>query len=411
MQTRHVLIIGTVWPEPASSAAGSRMMQLMALFEEQGYAITFSSAAAHSDFSTDLSVYGVAKTAITLNDSSFDEFIKTLRPDVVLFDRFMTEEQYGWRVAKNCPEAIRILDTEDLHCLRAARELAFKQGRVFQNADLLNETALREIAAIYRSDLSLIISEAEMKLLTEFFKADPSLLHYIPFLFDEIIKEDVAPWPSFEQREHFISIGNFLHEPNRNAVLYLKETIWPLIRRALPQAELHVYGAYPMQQINQMHKPAEGFIVKGRAADAPQVVRKAKVSLAPLRIGAGLKGKLAESMCCGTPSVTTSIGAEGMHNSLPWNGFISDDPHEFAQLAVTLYQDENMWKEKQENGLNIINSLFSKKEHGNMFIKRLTQLQENRAQHRADNFTGAMLLHHTAASSMYMSKWIEAKNK
>ena len=121
-QLKKLLIIGFVWPEPKSSAAGGRMMQLISIFKENGFEITFASAAQDSDFMIDLAEFGVIKRSIELNSSSFDDFIKELNPDVVLFDRFMIEEQFGWRVIENCPKAIRILDTEDLHFLRKARE-------------------------------------------------------------------------------------------------------------------------------------------------------------------------------------------------------------------------------------------------------------------------------------------------
>src|SRR6218665_1206354 len=310
----NVLIIGTVFPEPGSSAAGSRMLQLLQLFRSQGWKITFASAAADSDFMTDLQQLGVDKATIELNSSSFDVFIQQLNPTIVMFDRFMTEEQFGWRVAENCPAALRILDTEDLHSLRAARQKAVKENTFFDPRDLVMEdVAKREAASILRCDLSLIISSYEMELLRTYFKIDGALLQYIPFLLEEMDEKAKVGWKSFEERNHFMSIGNFLHAPNKDAVQYLKERVWPLIRKQLPGAQLHVYGAYPSQQVNEWHKPAEGFYVLGRAADAKEVIGNARVLLAPLRFGAGIKGKLAEAMECGTPSVTTAIGSEAMH--------------------------------------------------------------------------------------------------
>ena len=126
---KQLVIIGNVWPEPNSTAAGNRMLQLISLFQKQDYSITFLCSASLSEFSFDLNQISVATQSIQLNDSRFDILIKELNPAVVLFDRFMIEEQYGWRVMANCPNAIRILDTEDLHFLRKAREIAYKQNR------------------------------------------------------------------------------------------------------------------------------------------------------------------------------------------------------------------------------------------------------------------------------------------
>jgi len=410
-QIQKLLIIGTVWPEPNSSAAGGRMLQLITLFQNRGLEIVFASPAMDSDFMFDLTSLNVDKKSIVLNCSSFDVFVKELNPTIVLFDRFMMEEQFGWRVAENCPDALRILDTEDLHCLRLARQKAFKEKREFKLEDLLKEDiAKREIASILRSDLSLIISEFEMDVLKTTFKIDEKLLYYLPFLLEPISKATFKKFPFFENRKNFIFIGNFLHEPNWNAVQYLKETIWPLLRQQLPEVELHIYGAYPSQKVMQLHQPKEGFYIKGRAIDANEVVQNARLVLAPLRFGAGIKGKLIEAMQCGTPSITTTIGAESMHGHLPWSGCVTDDIQEFTNVATQLYQDEKLWHKAQENGISIINQRYSWDLFEKDFTSKIDFLLSHLTQHRLDNFLGSLLQHHTLNSTKYMSRWIEAKN-
>jgi hypothetical protein len=405
---KRLLIIGFVWPEPNSSAAGGRMMQLISLFQEQGCQITFASSAQDSEFMVSLASYGVDKVHIELNDSSFDTFIQKLQPDIVVFDRFMIEEQFGWRVAEHCPNAVRILDTEDLHCLRLARQKAFKANRSFEVIDVVEEdVAKREIASILRSDVSLMVSEYEMELLQSVFKIEKSLLSYLPLLVNNI---DTLS-PAFEQRQNFVFIGNFLHEPNWNAVQYLKESIWPLIRKQLPEAVLEIYGAYPSQKVFQLHNEKEGFLIKGRAVDAKVAISNAKILLAPLRFGAGIKGKLLEAMEYGTPSVTTSIGAESMHGTLEWNGFIEDDLQQFADAAVQLYQDEILWLRSQQNGFAIIKHRYLKDLFEVEFTKQLSFLKLNLIVHRQNNFLGQMLSHHTLQSTKYMSRWIEEKNR
>jgi glycosyltransferase involved in cell wall biosynthesis len=409
---QQALFIGSVWPEPASSAGGSRTVQLMELFISQGWKLTFASTAADSEHAIDFSKWPVSKVSIQLNDSRFDDFISELQPTIVVFDKFMIEEQFGWRVAQQCPQALRILDTIDLHCLRVARQKALKEQRRFERTDLLKEEmAKRELASILRSDISLIISDVEMELLLELFRVDEALLHYVPFLLEPISVEKKNNWPAFESREHFITIGNFLHEPNWNAVLYLKQEIWPLIRKALPGADLHVYGAYTSQKAEALHAPKEGFFIKGRAVDAMEVVSKAKICLAPLRFGAGIKGKLVEAMQCGTPSVTTGIGAEGMHGTFNWNGSIANETNAFAKAAVQLYTDKALWENSREQGVVIINEFYAKKTLGDKLLKRILDVQQSLEEHRLKNFTGALLMHHTLASTKYLSKWIEEKNR
>lgn len=408
----RVLIIGFVWPEPNSSAAGSRMVQLIQLFQQNGFEVTFASAAMDSDYMVDLDALGVTKQLIVLNCSSFDTFIEELNPSVVLFDRFMIEEQFGWRVAAYCPDALRILDTEDLHCLRLARQKAVKAHRVFTADTLLEEpVAKREIASILRCDLSLTVSEVEMELLQSVFKIDAALLYYLPLVFDTVTAKAQYHLLTFEQRKDFIFIGNFLHEPNWDAVQYLKEIIWPLISKELPDVNLRIYGAYPSQKVLQLHQPKSNFYIMGRAADAQQVVGQARVVLAPLRFGAGIKGKLLEAMQCGTPSVTTTIGAESMCGLLPWNGFVAEVPEFFASAAVRLYKEVEIWQQAQQNGFAIIENRYLKVLYFNQAITKIENLRANLPHHRLHNFMGAMLQHHTLSSTKYMSRWIEEKNK
>ena len=225
--SKVLLIIGLVWPEPKSSAAGTRMLQLIGLFKKQDFDIFFASAAQESDFSFDLKSIGVATQKIKLNSSSFDEFITELKPEIVLFDRYIIEEQFGWRVHENCPNAIRILDTEDLHCLRLGRQNAAKKNMPFEISDLLNsDIAKREIASIYRCDLTLMVSEFEMEVLNLVFKIDIGLLHYLPMFYTNLNTEAL---PNFHERKDFVFVGNFLHEPNFDAVKQIKEKIWTKI--------------------------------------------------------------------------------------------------------------------------------------------------------------------------------------
>ena len=406
---KQLLIIGFVWPEPKSSAAGSRMMQLIAFFQSNNYKITFASPCAKSEKAFDLETIGISQVSIALNHASFDGFVKELNPTIVLFDRFMMEEQFGWRVAEQCPNALRIIDTEDLHCLRKGRQQAFKDGKPFDKTYLFNDIAKREIASIYRSDLSLIISEVEMDILKNDFKVDASLLMYVPFLLEKISEETIKNLPTFNKRQHFITVGNFLHEPNYNTVLYLKETIWPLIRKQLPKTELHIYGAYASQKVNQLHNEKEGFLINGFAEDVNVVMQQAKVCLAPIRFGAGLKGKLVDAMQNGTSCMMTSLAAEGMFDNLQHNGFIEDNPQEFANKAVQLYQKEILWNEKQQDGFEITNKRFNKNEFQQKLALILEEITEQLHNKRLNNFTGQLLQHHTLQSTKIMSKWIEEK--
>ena len=407
---KKLLIIGWVWPEPNSSAAGSRMLQLIGFFQQQGYCITFACTAQRTEHMADLVQLDVECVDIKLNCSSFDIFIEELKPDVVMFDRFMMEEQFGWRVSEKCPQALRILDTEDLFCLRNARHDAYKKNSIMANADLLNsDMAKREIASIFRCDLTLMISPIEITLLKDLFKVDASLLHYLPFVFNKEQREQNNP--TYSQRQDFISIGNFRHPPNWDCVLWLKQQIWPLIRKQLPKAELLICGAYPPPKATDLHDPKSGFLVKGWVDDAILEMQSARVCLAPLRFGAGIKGKLAEAMLCGTPSVTTDIGIEGMQTELAWPGIVANEARAIADAAVKLYQEGNTWKIASDLGVTNAEALFEQVKHFQALSNNITRLLSDIEQHRQGNFIGSMLNHHHHKSTKYMSQWIEEKNK
>ncbi|MCP5161180.1 MAG: glycosyltransferase [Hahellaceae bacterium] len=426
---QKVLVIGYVWPEPASSAAGYRMLSLLETFLAQGWQVTFVSPAQPTEHQIDLASLGVSAQAVRLNCASFDTFVTEMQPDIVLFDRFMMEEQFGWRVEQCCPNALRVLDTEDLHSLRDARHRALKHHLLSGNdatkcvpvqteAELFasmtgEELTQREVASILRCDLTLMISKVEIELLTQRFGVPASLLHYCPFMIDGPLTVATAggALPAWQDRAHFICIGNFRHAPNWDAVLWLRQTLWPMIRASLPQAELHIYGAYPPPKATQLHDPRQGFLVKGWAENVDEVMLQARICLAPLRFGAGIKGKLADAMRCGTPSVTTSIGQEGMHDNLPWPGACADDAVQFAQQAVHYYQHAADWQQAQQQGYVLLKQLFDKSQQQALLLDRLASLREQLSDHRRNNFIGAMLRHHHHKSTRYMAQWIEAKNK
>ena len=405
-----LLIIGFVYPEPNSSAAGTRMLQLINFFKNQNYTVLFATSCKKSQHAIDLESVNVQVVEILLNDSSFDDFARELNPEVVLFDRFMTEEQFGWRIAENCPNAIRVLDTEDLHFLRKTRQKAQIYSSFSLDDFSSSDIAKREIASIYRSDLSLIISEIEFGILKDTFKIDCALLLYLPFMLDFNDNSYNLQHKSFEERTDFVSIGNFLHPPNLDAVYHLKHDIWPLIKSHLPKVNLHIYGAYETQEIRSLNNKKDGFIFHGYVEDSFKVVNSARVLLAPLRFGAGLKGKLIQAMQCGTPSAMSTIAAEGMFGSEQPNGIIENEASLFVEKCIDLYTQKPLWSEYQSNGYSIIKSRYNQEEHHLKLKKRISLLKSTIQSHRSNNFIGQLLGYHQFQSTKYLSRWIEAKN-
>lgn len=410
----RALLLVTVWPEPESSAAGWRVLNVIDALREAGYSVAVGSPSKESRFSTRLREAGIETHCLPINDSTFDSWIAEKDFDVAILDRFVIEEQFGWRIAEHSPRTVRILDTEDLHFLRRARQEALKNGAdlnsIFDDRiDLFTEDAAREIASIYRSDLSLILSDHELNLLKARFRVDPELL--IPFRF---CYRDLPATPAFESRSNFVSIGNFRHPPNADGVAWLKEEIWPRIRAGLPpehaSAEMHVYGSYPSKEAMTLSSSKEAFFVKGPALSAHETLEKYRVSLAPLRFGAGIKGKISDSWRAGTPVVTTPIGAEGMTLSEGvFGGEIARDADCFAREAIRLYSENAAWASARNRGHEVLSVYFDFKTNAAGLIQAISELRERIETRRQRNFVGRILSYHALRSTKYFSKWIELK--
>jgi glycosyltransferase involved in cell wall biosynthesis len=418
----NILVIGYVWPEPNSSAAGKNMLSLIRSFVAKGHTVTFVTAATDSVHKADLTALGVNCETVALNCSSFNQQLLQFAPQVVVFDRYMTQEQFAWRVKETCPDALHILNTEDLHSLRHARFEAVKRENDATKAHLNTALAQREIGAILRSDVTLVISSAEYQLLTHVYRVPESQLYYFPL---DAGKPLESP-PSFEERQDLVTIGNFRHAPNWDAVLQLK-AMWPAIRKAFPSVNMKVYGAYPPKKATQLHNPKQGFYVEGWAEDADNVIAQARLLLAPIRFGAGIKGKLLDAMRCNTPTLTTDMGAEGLlpsfdpnesdeHNPL-WGGALLPTPCEkdsqiqpWINAIAALYHHQDQWQAAVEKGQALLSS-YQKDVQPSAFINHVENLHQRLAAHRDSLFFHGLLWQQSLNASKYMSQWIEAKNR
>jgi hypothetical protein len=398
---RTALILGYVWPEPRSSAAGVRTWQLIECLRAGGWNVRFAAPCKDNEHRAALERAGIPTQAIAANDPEFDAWIGELRPELAIFDRFVMEEQFGWRVREFSPATVRVLDTQDLHFLRRARD-AEARGKAADEGD-----RWRELAAIHRSDLALVISRHEQELLREQYDVPTERVHYFPFAVREAGGED-APWSA---RRGFASLGNFRHPPNLDGVFWLHAEIWPRIRARLPGAELAVYGAYPPKEAMALDDAATGFGVHGWVEDAVATLRQHRVNLAALRFGAGLKGKIVDGWQAGTPCVATAFGAEGMTDGAEWGGLVADSPDEFAAAAVRLHEERAAWEAAAHRGRALLRELFDFDRHGRDLLARIEAVLQDVTAVRAANVVGAMLWHHTLTSTKYMSRWIELKNR
>ena len=407
-------MIGYVWPEPRSSAAGVRDRALLEIFRAAGHQVVFASTSRRNEHAELLIKEGVEIAEIAANDPTFDETVAAIAPDIVIFDRFVYEEQFGWRVRAACPNALRVLDTQDLHFVRKAREAALRSGQTPEQAfsawdtPVPSEECLRELAAIHRSDLVWVCSQAEKDLLSRRLEVPADKLGVAGFFH----AAPPVPGPEFEAREGFVMIGNFRHAPNADAVRWLHGDIWSRLRARLPQAQVRIYGAYPPREMMALTNPAQGFHVEGPAAgEAADTLARFRVNLAPLRFGAGIKGKIAEGWRVGTPAVTTPIGAEGMTApERPFGGEVEWSADRLAEMAVGLHQSPTRWRQAHERGLALVLALYARAPGAAAILGQLDHAVRTRESRRRD-LTTSLLWYHGLRSTEYFSRWIEAKNR
>lgn len=347
---QRALIIGKTWPEPKTTGAGRRMMQIVKSLE-QHFELHFASAAQISSYSTLFDCSSIKTHFIKINNDDVDRLLLKINPGIVVFDRFSIEEQFGWRVAEFAPKALRILNMEDFHGLRIVRASILKnfksnlKSTTLLHAVMGNEIVQREIASIYRCDRTWVIATGELDMLKDLGVPD-FLLHHLPFNLSDFydpngFKQD------YLNRENFVFFGNFYHAPNIDAIEVLRD-IWPIIHQKLPSVELHIYGAYG-DKVKGIKKLPRGMVYKGWEDSIVEILSTYKLLLAPLRFGAGVKTKIIESIGSGLPVISTPIGWEDIFNrndAIP--GVFCEDDVEFIDEAVRLYQSEALWTEYQD---------------------------------------------------------------
>lgn len=351
------------------------------------------------------------------------EVLKRLKPDVVMFDRFILEEQFGHWVYQYCPQARVMLETQDLHFVRRAREsvkeqfLSMDAGPEFYQTGAIAETALREVASILRVDHTFVVSSYEHQLLINHFEVPASKVSWVPMVADAVLAGEqpaAGAVKSFEERVGFCWVGNFRHQPNIDGLRWFRGEIWPRIRIRFPGAQVHVYGAYPSAEVMQWNKPQDGFHVHGQAESLARVFESVRVNLAPLRFGAGVKGKILEAMAYQVPTVTTRVGIEGLapvgqavHESFP--GLEANTSQLFAESCIALHEDPTLWNKMHRRTLEL-GAHYTVSGAEARIAAVFEALERERALGRFPSFTSRVMRHELTNSHKYFARWIEAKN-
>ena len=432
-----MLVLSNLYPQPSASAAGVRTSYLLRQlchdsdWESVHYVTGANSTAASNNNETveELTNKGVSFHTIPPNQSLN---MKKLLQDIdtvslVIFDRFYAEEAYSFNIYNHCPEAVRVVDMQDMHSLRQGRKTIVEQSddstwecitdalQYCPSHHQEEEMLLRELASLHRSDLTLVCSSHEYELLANVYNIPSCKLCMAPFwVSKETIMTETLDFQ--DDRRDFVFIGGFLHKPNVDAVHQLARNLWPRIRQRLPSVQLHIYGAYCPMHIQALHDPSSGFFVHGFAPSLHDAFRDKRVMLAPLRYGAGIKGKIIDAWTFGIPVVTTGIGSEGIpmsptlttHHDNNWGGIVANNIDDFVDGAICLYTERESWERATGNADSILLKHFAESQFDDV-SKALKDAVRNRESHRQDDYFGSLLWHQTARSTEYFSRWIECK--
>lgn len=426
---QKVILAGPVWPESSSSAAGVRSSDMLEILQRGGYDVLCVSSSKLNHHTEELiQTRRINCIHADPNSTTFENILIETVPDIIILDRFIAEEMYGWQAQKYASQALRVLDLQDLHFLRKAREHLIRKSQVDNLEKLLcphidiqpvESQVLRELASIHRSDLTLFVSDREKELLTERFQISGSALARCDyFQSKKLLKDSVA---GYKERKHIAFIGNFKHAPNYDGMSWFKQRILPAFRDQMPSSndpvEIHVYGAYAdTHRVKKLEDAASGMHVLGRATDVLETLQQYRLTIAPLRFGAGIKGKIIESWAAGTPCISTCIGAEGMELAVNgtnlWGGSIVNDELHFAEAMQKYYNNQKLWERAQEHGFTISKERYDWDRNGQSFLGLLGhRLEQKRAQNRrgSDNWIGRILWSEKYRASEYMSRYLRAK--
>ncbi|KAL3777662.1 hypothetical protein ACHAW5_010986 [Stephanodiscus triporus] len=459
------------WPEPDASAAGTRTMALLRhfsshcppLFDSVHFGCGAGGGMPSSSSSSSSSIFWHRIRPNRADE--MHELLNRINDDhgpirAVVFDRFHAEEAYSFRVRDTCPNALLVLDMQDVHSLRLGRQQVVEEmdddpTSVAMMTDRLasavaefdpsspnrdaRDAFLRELASVHRSDLVLVCSAPEMGMLVSWGVPAWKLVLAPFFCSDVDVDVDrtgtTMSLPPFGGRRDFAFVGGFRHPPNVDSVRVLRREVWPLIRSRMPRARVRVFGAYPTPDILSLHDEDVGFLVRGRVDDLDDALRRSRVLLAPLRFGAGIKGKIVDAWRCDCPVVTTRVGAEGtttttttttktaidddggddlgarttIADNCRWGGIIADDAVDFAKAAVELHEREDLWNRCRDNGTGSLRRIFNGRVNLPVVERGIRDGIADLAKQRTMDIFGSILWRDARRSTEYFSRWIELK--
>ena len=342
-----VLFTDAVTPTPDRDSGSIDIYWYMRIFSQLGYDVTFLPVQdlRHAGrYTDDLRLLGI-RCPLRPDVEQPWMFLRDFGP---MFDLVMT-----YRASAAChviepirefaPQARVVFDTVDLHFLREERAALLEGSEA--GLELAARTRVEELKIMAMSDATILLSSTEYDHVAEI---APEVRRYLI----SIVRPVSGRLGPVDDRRGSIFVGGFKHAPNSDAVFFLCRDVWPIVRAGDPTAELSIIGSDVTPEIQALHDPANGVTVVGYVENLDHYYRTARINLAPLRYGAGVKGKVAASLAVGLPTVATSIAVEGMELTNGKDVLWADDAEGFASAIVRLASDDDLWDTISRNSVD-----------------------------------------------------------
>lgn len=350
----RILVVNWELPTFDRTSGGLRLFTLLVLLQRAGVTCDYllmggeKEASRYGQSEFDRYVQEMSSHGIALRSGGLLEALKDTAYDAVLFEWFSGAEQFGAWVRVIQPQAAVVVDSVDLSYLRWAA-MADVTGRQ-EDRLRADDVKRRELRTYRQSDLVLTLTDEETR---EVARELPGLRTFeVP---------NIHQLPTMERAESrtptVLFIGSFTHEPNVDAVKWVTREIWPAVHARLPEARLLVIGQRAPEDL--LPPQCNGVEVLGHVPSTLPYLARAWVSIAPLRFGAGMKGKVGEALAAGVPLVTTSFGAQGYGLVDGESAFVEDSADGFSRAVLTLLADAAMRQRFAERGRAIVAQCFS----------------------------------------------------
>jgi len=351
---KRLLVVDATTPTPDQDAGSIDVVSYFTIFRALGYGITFipeDNFLRYDKYTEALQRMGV-ECLYAPYDRSVRAHIREHggRYDLVMLYRANHAAKHIDDIRSHCPQATVVFNTVDLHYLREERQAAVERSSELARKAVA--TKATELAVMRKADCTIVLNTAEKEILAREVAVRRKHIAVMPL---------IIPVPgrsaSFEERRDVVFIGGYNHQPNVDAVSFFARDIWPQVRRRLPDARFVIVGSNPPPEILSLQ--GDGIVIAGFVADLAKLFGACRLSVAPIRYGAGMKGKVLTSLSYGVPCVATAIAAEGGDYRHDENILVADDPESFADSVVRVYENEQLWERLSKNGLLFVEQNYS----------------------------------------------------